>query len=102
MRRKTLRRVSASRVRVGLAVVASDVRADVKTGAEVPPGGALVRRRSAIASIAKMLIIALALYNYFSKHLLRMVAVCKHVQIRQGLGRIKFRQFKMSSLQLLS
>ena len=49
VRRKILRRESGSRVRLGLpSGVASE---DTKTGADVPPGGALKRRLSAIAAM---------------------------------------------------
>lgn len=49
VRRKTLRRLSASRDRVGRLVDRKST-SEAKTGAVVPPGGALVRRRSAIVS----------------------------------------------------
>lgn len=47
VRRKTLRRLSASRVRVGRCFEDTST-SEANTGAMVPPGGALVRRRSAI------------------------------------------------------
>lgn len=51
VRRKILRKLFASRVRVGVVFFVSGLSEEANTGAEVPPGGAFVRRRSVMAKV---------------------------------------------------